>query len=928
MANETESKQPFILNKKKPEAPVLPRFAPEAMHFENTEHTAVDRTGWWGSPSQEKGTVQSIPPGKKKLIVRKKRLDSSAITPVPQGQKLTKRSSVEIKRSLPPAQVATTAPSVQAAHTPSTFQIPYILMEQNAPVPEATANKENSSAVPVKKIKTTFALNPVRPNIKAGNLSERARQSRSPYGRNLEQSPRNNSRDIFTGAQAREGYQNRFNDRNGGAGSAIPLQQSDWQQSPPFQSDGFRNNGYRNKFQRQGGGIGYGTGIGRPPIFGTRTGFAPPSQNANAARKNLPKKSSKSRKAIYSKKDREDFRAGKLFLQKKKEALKANAVPEQIEIMDMISVSGLARKMNLKASDLIGKLMSMGMMVTINQSVDADTATLLAAEYNCIVRVVSLYDETIIGSDAASGSGTRFRPPVVTIMGHVDHGKTKTLDAIRQTHVAESEAGGITQRIGAYMVETEKGKITFLDTPGHEAFTMMRSRGAEITDIVVLVIAADDGVMPQTVEAVNHAKAANVPIVVAINKIDKLEANPDRIKTQLSELGLTPEEWGGETQYVHISALRKKGVDDLLDAILLQAEVLELGAVWDCRAEGKILDSKIDHGRGIVSTVLIEQGTLRVGDAFVAGVYSGRIRAIFNDHGEKITEATPSMPVEIIGMDFAPNAGDPFSVTDSEKTARAISLKRQELRRFEDAKSVNKITLENLYTTIDAGNVSELKVIIKADEQGSAEALKQSLEKLSTRDIRLAVILSSAGAINESDVMLAASGTNTIVVGFNVRPSPKAKELADQSGVDIRKYNIIYKAVEEITQAMEGMLQPEEKEEVIGMAEVREVFKIPKVGVIAGSYMTQGFIKQSASVHILRDNIVIYTGKVSSLRRFKDDAREVATGYECGIGVDSWQDIQAGDQFEVFEYIKVARKLSDSKAASGTTAVREITANS
>ena len=498
-------------------------------------------------------------------------------------------------------------------------------------------------------------------------------------------------------------------------------------------------------------------------------------------------------------------------------------------------------------------------------------------------------------------------------MGHVDHGKTKTLDAIRSANVAASEFGGITQHIGAYMVETPKGRITFLDTPGHEAFTMMRARGAKVTDIVVLVVAADDGVMPQTIEAINHAKDAGVPIIVAVNKIDKPEANPDRVKTQLSELGLTPEEWGGQTQYVAISALKKEGIDDLLDAILLQAEILELKANYTCRAEGKVIESRIDHGRGVVCTVIVERGTLRVGDPFVGGIYSGHVKAIFNDRGVKIPEATPSTPVEIMGFEGMPNAGDPFQVTESERDARDISAKRQELKRFEDSKAVKKVNLDNLYDTIEQGEVMELKVIIKADVQGSAEALKQSLEKLSTKDIRLVVIHSSAGAINESDVVLAAADSNAIIIGFNVRPTPKAKLLAEQEKVDIRKYNIIYKAVEEITAAMEGMLAPDEKEEVIGTVEVRDTFKVPKVGVIAGCYVLTGNVKRSCTANVIRDGIVIASSlKITSLKRFKDDVKEVASGFECGMGLDNWQDIQVGDQFEIIEMVKVARKLNDS----------------
>ena len=570
--------------------------------------------------------------------------------------------------------------------------------------------------------------------------------------------------------------------------------------------------------------------------------------------------------------------------------------------------------MNLKASEVIGKLMGMGMMVTITQSIDSDTATLLAAEYGCEVHLVSLYDETVIESEKDDGVELLPRPPIVTVMGHVDHGKTKTLDAIRHSHVAEGEAGGITQSIGAYSVKTPKGTITFLDTPGHEAFTMMRARGAQVTDIVVLVVAADDGVMPQTLEAISHAKDAKVPIIVAVNKVDKPEANPDRVKTQLSERGLTPEEWGGDTQYVHISALRKEGIDDLLDAILLQAEMLELKANNQCRAEGKILESRVDQGRGVVSTVIIQRGTLHQGDPFVAGIYSGRVRAMFDDRGKRIQEAGPSIPVEVLGIEEMPNAGDPFQVTESEKDARAISAKRQELKRFEEARAVKKVTLENFNESIKDSEMKELKVIIKADLQGSAEALKSSLEKLSTREIRLSVIHSSAGAINESDVTLAAADSNAIIIGFNVRPTPKAKVLADQERVEIRKYNIIYKCVEEIQAAMEGMLQPDTKEEVIGMVEVRDTFKVPKVGVIAGCSVSEGIVRRTASVNLVRDGIVIFTGKISSLKRFKDDVKEVSVGYECGIGLENWQDIQIGDRLEVFEIVEVAKKLGKTLA--------------
>ena len=518
------------------------------------------------------------------------------------------------------------------------------------------------------------------------------------------------------------------------------------------------------------------------------------------------------------------------------------------------------------------------------------------------------------------------RPPVVCVMGHVDHGKTSILDTIRNTNVIAKEAGGITQHIGAYQVMIKDRLITFLDTPGHEAFTMMRARGAQVTDVVVLVVAADDGVMPQTLEAIAHAKDAKVPIIVAVNKIDKPEANPDRVKTQLSEHGLTPEEWGGDTQYVNISAKQKMGIDDLLDAILLQAEMLELKATYDCRAEGKILESRIDQGRGVVSSVVIQRGTLKQGDPFVAGIYSGRVRAMFDDRGRRIQEAGPSTPVEVLGMEEMPNAGDPFQVTEDDKEARAISTKRQELKRFEAAKAVKKTNIDTLFDDIAAGEIQELKVIIKADLQGSAEALKASLEKLSTKDIRLNVIHSSAGAINESDVTLAAADSNAIIIGFNVRPTPKAKLLADTEKVDIRKYNIIYKCVEEIQAAMEGMLQPDTKEEVTGMLEVRNTFRVPKVGVIAGCYVTDGVVKKTSSINLIRDGVVKFTGKVSSLKRFKEDAKEVREGYECGLGIENWQDIQVGDQIEAFEFVEVKRKLGQAlvdERAQVEKAVRE-----
>ena len=808
---------------------------------------------------------------------------------------------------------------------------------QGAPAREAdsktVAKNEATTSAPEQKTENrpnTFELNAKRPNVKAGNLSDKGRQNknggfnRNQNGFNKNQNGQGGNRPYnkdgngggFNGAQARQSYQNRERDNNG------QNRQGGFNRN----QNGFNRNQNGQGFNKGANGQGgfnrnqNGQGGFRPPRPGMGGGNAAPLPIDNS-RTPGKKAAFKGKKQVYNRKDEEQY-DDNLFGTKKKVETPASVVPKEIEIMETVSVSDLARKMNLKASEVIGKLMGMGMMVTITQSIDSDTATLLAAEYGCEVHLISLYDETVIESEKDDGVELLPRPPIVTVMGHVDHGKTKTLDAIRNANVAAGEAGGITQSIGAYSVKTDKGKITFLDTPGHEAFTMMRARGAQVTDIVVLVVAADDGVMPQTLEAISHAKEAKVPIIVAVNKVDKPEANPDRVKTQLSDHGLAPEEWGGDTQYVHISALKGQGIDDLLDAILLQAEMLELKANHECRAEGKILESRVDQGRGVVATVVVQRGKLRQGDPFVAGIYSGRVRAMFDDRGKRIQEAGPSTPVEVLGMEEMPNAGDPFQVPESEKEARAISTKRQELKRFEAAKAVKRTSIDTLYKDIADSEVNELKVIIKADLQGSAEALKSSLEKLSTREIRLSVIHSSAGAINESDVTLAAADSNAIIIGFNVRPTPKAKVLAEQESVEIRKYNIIYKCVEEIQQAMEGMLSPDTKEEVIGMVEVRDTFKVPKIGVIAGCTVSEGVVRRNASVHLVRDGIVLFNGKIASLKRYKDDAKEVAAGFECGLGLENWQDIQVGDKLEVYEIIEVAKRLGKTLAEEEAEAAK------
>ena len=602
------------------------------------------------------------------------------------------------------------------------------------------------------------------------------------------------------------------------------------------------------------------------------------------------------------------------LLQKKKKAqqVQTNPVPKEIEILETITVGDLAKKMNLKANELISKLISLGVMARINDQIDAETATLVAAEYGCNTKVISLYDETVIEEEEDKPEDLKPRPPVVTIMGHVDHGKTKLLDAIRNSNVVDTESGGITQHIGAYKVNVINKHIVFLDTPGHEAFTMMRARGAHVTDIVVLVVAADDGVMPQTIEAISHAREANVPIVVAINKIDVSGANPDRVKNELAERGIVPEEWGGDTLMVEVSALKKIGINDLLEAILLQAEMLNLRANPNRRAKGTIIESKIETGRGIVATVLINNGTLKLQDPFVAGIYPGRVRAMFDENGRPIKEALPADPVEVIGFTGLPDAGDPFQVTGSEKEAKQIGQKRQELKRLEASKNVKKVTLENLYEQIKEGEIQELKVIIKADVQGSVEAIKDALEKLSTNQIRLNCIHSGVGAINETDIILA-SASSAIVIGFRVRPNNRAAELAKKEKVDIRRYSIIYDVIEDVRSAMEGMLAPELREEVVGVAEVRKVFKVSKVGSIAGAYVNSGKISRTDNVRILREGIELYSGKIESLKRFKEDTREVQQGYECGIKVENFDDIKEGDIIEAYVIHEIAQKLDTVK---------------
>ncbi len=575
------------------------------------------------------------------------------------------------------------------------------------------------------------------------------------------------------------------------------------------------------------------------------------------------------------------------------------AIKRRIKIDDAIVLADMAKRMGIKASEIIGKLMGMGVMVTVNQTIDYDTASLVAQEFGFEAEKASFEEETYLKAKDEAPSRLVPRPPVVTIMGHVDHGKTSLLDVIRKTRVSESESGGITQHIGAYHVQLDNGDIVFLDTPGHEAFTAMRSRGAHVTDIVVLVVAADDGVMPQTIEAINHARAAGVPIIAAVNKIDKDGAEPDRIRRQLAEKGLTPEEWGGDTIFVNVSAKQEIGIDTLLEMILLQAEVLELAASPDRLATGYIIESKLDIGRGAVATVLIEEGTLHVGDPVVCGMYYGKIRSMYNDRGVAVKEAGPSMPVEIVGLSGVPMAGDELAALAAEKDAKQVSEHRLQKQRAKSLAATSRLSLEKLYEQMAEGEVKDLNIIVKADVQGSIEALSEALKKLATDEVKVNIVHSAVGSILESDVSLAAV-TNAIIIGFHVRPAPKVSVMADEEHVDIRYYDVIYNAIKDVQDAMVGLMAPKFEERPLGQAEVRQVFTVPGIGTIAGSMVLSGKIQRGQQARLVRDGMVIYTGKIDSLRRFKDDAKEVLQNYECGIHIENFNDIKLGDIIECF----------------------------
>ncbi|VAW95413.1 Translation initiation factor 2 [hydrothermal vent metagenome] len=585
-------------------------------------------------------------------------------------------------------------------------------------------------------------------------------------------------------------------------------------------------------------------------------------------------------------------------------------IVHQVNLGETITVGELSQKMSVKAAEVIKVLMGLGSMVTINQVLDQETAVIVVEEMGHQVNLVNddAIEDALINELEQSDSDSISRSPVVTIMGHVDHGKTSLLDYIRKAKVADGEAGGITQHIGAYNVETDKGKITFLDTPGHEAFTAMRARGADATDIVVLVVAADDGVMPQTKEAVQHAKAAKVPLIIAVNKIDKPESDPDRVKNELGVEDVIPEDWGGETPFVHVSAKTGEGVDALLDAILLQSEIMELTAISDGPAHGTIIESRLDKGRGPVATVLVQKGSLKTGDILIAGLEFGRIRAMINDQGISVDMVGPSEPVEVLGLSGVPSAGDESLVVPNERKAREITSLRQSKKRDLKLARQQAAKLENMFSKMEEGNLETLNVVLKSDVNGSTEAICESLTKLSTSEVKVNIVSSGVGGLTETDANLAMA-SSAIMFGFNVRADAKAKRIIDEEGVDLRYYSVIYDLIDDVKAAMGGLLSPEIREEIIGLAEVRDVFKAPKIGAVAGCMITEGTVKRSNPIRVLRENVVIYEGELESLRRFKDDVNEVKQGTECGIGVKNYNDVKPGDQIEVFERTEVARTL-------------------
>ena len=688
------------------------------------------------------------------------------------------------------------------------------------------------------------------------------------------------------------------------------------QDRPNGQQQGHKNDaqqGQKNDKRQGNNGNAEGRNNNRNGRVDNRNNNDGNQQNGNDRRNKKNKKGNNRPQSLLStsmqkKKNKVKHRNEQYLQHKAEEERKAQeAIATEIELSGPLTVKELAEKMGREVSEIIKKLMLLGVMASINQEVDVDTATIVAEEFGVTVTEVEPEeDPTDIIEIEDAPETLKPRPPVVTIMGHVDHGKTSLLDVIRQTNVTAGEAGGITQHIGAYQVRYNDNKITFLDTPGHEAFTAMRLRGAKSTDIAVLVVAADDGVMPQTIEAINHAKSADVPIIVAINKMDKPGANPDHVKQQLSEHGLLPEEWGGDVIMVPVSAKQKQGIDDLLENILLVAEVMELKANPNRKAYGVVIEAQLDKGRGAVCTVLVQKGSLRVGDTVLAGTAYGKVRAMTNERGEKVKVARPSMPVEILGFSEVPQAGEIINGMDDNE-ARAIAEKRIAKQRVQELQATHKVTLDDIFNQIQQGELKDLNIIIKADVQGSVEALRQSLEGIKNPEVRIVIVHAAVGAINESDIMLA-SASNAIVMGFNVRPDANVRRAAENEKVDLRTYRVIYDAINDVESAMRGMLAPQFKEVVVGRAEVRQVISTPKA-IVAGSYVTEGRITNDSEVRLIRDGIVVFEGKVDSLRRFKDEVKEVKTSFECGISLEGYRDIKEGDIIEAYLMEEVAPQM-------------------
>ena len=619
------------------------------------------------------------------------------------------------------------------------------------------------------------------------------------------------------------------------------------------------------------------------------------NKDTGVKKQKLTQRSAQRGRPQFSRKDKEAQKMRRLEMERQRRQKLEITIPDEIQVGE------LAARLKVTAAEVIKRLMALGVMASVTEVIDYDTAAMVAMEIGAKVEkeVILTIEDRLIDDSEDNDENLQERSPVVVVMGHVDHGKTSLLDAIRHANVTSTEAGGITQHIGAYRVMVNDRPITFLDTPGHEAFTSMRARGAQVTDIAILVVAADDGIMPQTVEAINHAKAAGVSIIVAINKMDKDTANPDKVKQELTEYELVPEEWGGDVICVPVSAVTKQGIDTLLEMVQLVADMKELKANPDRLAKGTVIEAKLDKGRGPVATVLVQNGTLHTGDVIIAGTALGRVRVMLDDHGQQVEEAGPSVPVEITGLAEVPSAGDTFNAVEDERLARELVEQRRHEQKEEVFKSYQKVTLDNLFSQIAEGEMKELPIIVKADVMGSVEAVRQSLEKISNDEVRVRVIHGAVGAVSESDVMLA-EASNAIIVGFNVRPDPVAKENAEQSGVEIRLYRIIYDAIEDVTAAMKGMLAPKFKDVDLGRAEIRQVYKITGVGVVAGCYVLEGKITRNANIRVVRDGIIVADDKLSSLKRFKDDVREVASGYECGMTMEKFNDIKEGDILEAY----------------------------